>query len=252
MELGYNFVRRSFLDFHDLAENHARIGLSYEKNPDWAAGAFFNLVTYNRSVAPVYEFGGQLAFRTFDVGQMTLSQEQKRLENNSTVIRDRLVRNNFKVRQDVDLTKRWKAGADYTFSYFSDHNRSSEVAGDTLYFLTLEPKALYVKYRYAFRNFRKIETDYFSPQDYSLHTISVRWKHFLNKEEIFFGANDLYYEAGYDVSFDSTGITSHTVGGSLAWDITKRLQISGGGEYTISSTKIYEDAGAKGSVKYFF
>ncbi len=252
LQAGYNLTRRSFVDFHDLTENQARIGLSYEKNPDWAAGAFFNLITYNRSVAPVYEFGEQFAFRTFDVGQMTLSQEQQRLENNSTVIRDRLVRNNFKVRQDFDLTKRWKAGADYMFSYFSDHNRCSDVAGDTLYFLSLEPRALYVKYRYEFRNFRKIETDYFSPQGYSLHTISLKWKHFLNKEEVFFDANDIYYEAGYDVSFDSTGITGHSVGGSLTWDITKRLQISGGGQYTISSTKIYEDAGAKGSVKYYF
>ncbi len=251
-EVGYNFTRRAFLDFHDLSENHARLGLSYQKSPDWSVGGFFNLVTYNRSVAPVYEFGGQVAFRTFDVGQMTLSQEQQRLENNSTVIRRRLFRNNFKVRQDVDITKRWKAGTDYTFSYFSDHNRCSEVAGDTLYFLMLEPRAFYVKYRYAFRNFFKVENDYFSPQEYSLHTISVRWKHFLNKEEVFFGANDLYYESGYDVSFDSTGITSHQVVGGLTWDINKRLQIKGEGQYTIASTKIYEDAGGKATVKYFF
>ncbi len=250
--LGYNLTRRSFLDFHDLTENHARVALSYQKSPDWSTGAFLNLITYNRSVAPVYEFGGQFAVRTFDVGQLTLSQEQQRLENNSTVIRRRLFQDNFKVRQDIDLTKRWKAGTDYTFSYFSDHNRCSEVAADTLYYFSLEPRAFYVKYRYAFRNFRKIETDYFSPQEYSLHTLSLRWKHFLNKEEIFFGANDLYYEAGYDISFDSQGITSHQIMGGLTWDITKRLQIKGEGQYTIASTKIYEDAGAKASVKYFF
>ena len=40
--------------------------------------------------------------------------------------------------------------------------------------------------------------------------------------------------------------------GGLTWDITKRLQIKGEGQYTISSTKIYEDAGAKGTLKYFF
>ena len=252
LELGYSLVRRSFLDHRDLTENQARIGLNYQKNPDWSAGAFFNLITYYKGIAPVYEFGGQFAFRTFDIGQMTLSQEQQRLENNSTVIEKRLFRNNFKVRQDVDITKRLKAGADYTFSYFSDHNNCNEVAADTLYYLLLEPKALYVKYRYAFRNFRKIETDYFSPQEFSLHTISVRWKHYLNKKEIFFGANDIYYEAGYDISFDSTGITSHQIISGLTWDITKRLQIKGEGQYTIASTKIYEDAGAKGTVKYFF
>lgn len=252
LDLGYSLTRRSFLDHRDLTENQARVGMSYEKNPNWAVGAFFNLITYYKGIAPVYEFGEQLAFRTFDIGQMTLSQDQQRLENNSTVIERRLVRNNFKVRQDVDLTKRWKAGTDYTFSYFSDHNRCNDVAGDTLFFLTLEPRALFVKYRYEFRNFRKIEADYFSPQEYSLHTLSLRWKHFLNKEEIFYGAKDLYYEAGYDVSFDSSGITGHTVGGSLTWDMTQRLQIRGGGEYTISSTKIYEDAGAKATVKYFF
>jgi len=253
MELGYNLVRRSFHDHHpDLTENHAHIGLSYEKNPNWSAGGFFNLITYYKGIAPIYEFGGQFAFRTFDIGQMTFSQEQRRLENNSVVLERRLYQNNFKVRQDFDITKRWKAGADYTFSYFSDHNRCNDVAGDTLFFLSLEPRALYVKYRYEFRNFRKSEIDYFSPEEYSLHTISLRWKHFLNKEEIFFGANDLYYEAGYDLSFDSQGITSHQVMGGLTWDITKRLQIKGEGQYTIASTKIYEDAGGKATVKYFF
>lgn len=253
LEVGYNLTRRSFLNFNDLTENQARVALSFQKSPDWSTGAFFNLVTYNRSAAPVYEFGGQFAFRTFDIGQMTISQEQRRLENNSEVIRGRFFRDDFKVRQDLDLTKRLKAGADYTFSIFSDHNRCNEPAVDVLYYLSLEPKALYVKYRYVFRNFRKNkEPDYFSPQDYSLHTISVRWRHYLNKEEVFFGANDIYYEAGYDVSFDSTGITTHQVLGGLAWDITKCLQIKGEGQYTIASTKIYEDTGAKGTVKYFF
>ena len=40
--------------------------------------------------------------------------------------------------------------------------------------------------------------------------------------------------------------------GGLTWDITKRLEIKGEGQYTIASTKIYEDAGGKASVKYFF
>lgn len=250
--VGYKFVRRAFRDFHDLTENHARFSLSYENNPRWAAGAFFNLVTYNRSVAPVYEFGGQFAFRTFDLGQMTLSAEQQRLENNSEVIRRRYFQDDFKVRQDLDLTKRWKAGADYSFSYFSNHNHKNEVGADTLYYLTLEPKAFFIKYRYAFRDFKRRDSFYYAPHDYSLHTISVRWKHYLNKKEIYFGADDIYYEVGYDFSMDSTGIISHQIMGGIGWDITKRFQIKGEGQYTHSTTKIYEDAGAKASMRYFF
>lgn len=252
LEFGYDLTRRSFLDHRDLTEHQARVGWSHRHNPDWAAGAFFNLVTYARGIAPVYEFGGQFSFRTWDVGRMTVSQEQERLENNSAVIEKRLFRDHFKVRQDVDLTQRLRAGADYTFSYFSDHNRCSEVAADTLYYFSLEPKAFFVKYRYAFRNFHKRADDYFSPQEYSLHTLSLRWKQFLNKEEIFFGANDVYYESGYDVAFDSTGITSHQIVGGFGWDVTKRLQIKGEGQYTHGTSKVYEDVGARATVKYFF
>lgn len=252
LELGYDYARRTFSDYHSLTENQARVALSYQKGPDWTAGAFFNLVTYKTGVAPVYEFGGQYSFRTFDVGQMTFSQEQRRLENNSAVIRGRYFRDDFKVRQDIDILKRWKAGTDYMFSIFSDHNLFNQVAGDTLFYFTLEPRAFYVKYRYEFRNFQKREAEYFSPQDYSLHTISARWRHFLNKEDVFFGANDLYYEAGYDFSIDSQYVISHQVLGSLVWDITKRLQVRGEGQYTHATSKIYEDAGAKGSVKYYF
>ncbi|MBU9889240.1 MAG: tetratricopeptide repeat protein [Candidatus Omnitrophica bacterium] len=252
LELGYELTRRAFLDRRDLTEHQARLGWNYRRNPDWDAGAFFNLVTYHKGIAPVYEFGGRFAFRTWDIGRMTFSQAQQRLENNSAVIEERLFRNDFKLRQDLDLTKRLSAGGDYTFSYLSDHNRCHEVAADILYFLTLEPKAFSLGYRYAFRNFLKRRDDYFSPQEYSLHTLSLRWKHFLNKEEIFFGANDIFYEAGYDLAFDSTGITSHRISGGFGRDVTKRLQVKGEGQYTHGSSRIYEDAGAKATVKYFF
>lgn len=252
MELGYDFAARSFADFHDLIENQARIAFDYRRGPDWAVSGFFNLVTYSRSVAPVYEFGGQWTLRTFDVGQLTLSQEQRRLENNSTAIRERLFHDDFKARQDIDISRRLKVGTDYTFSYFSDHNQRHEVAADTLFYFTLEPKAFFVKYRYAFRDFRKSEEAYFSPQNFSLHTVAVRWKHFLNKEEIFFGAKDLAYEVGYDFSIDSTYVISHQVSGDLVWDISQRFQIRGGGQYTHATSQIYEDVGAKASLKYYF
>jgi hypothetical protein len=183
---------------------------------------------------------------------MTFSHERKRLENNSEVIRRRYYRDDFKPRFDLDITQRLKGGADYTFSYLSDDNLCHEPAADILYYFSLEPRTLFVKYRYFFRDFRKKKDEYFSPQDFSTHTISARWRHFLNKEEIFFGANDIYYETGYNLSIDSTGIVSHSVMGGLGWDITKRLQVKGEGQYTHASAKVYEDAGAKASLKYYF
>jgi tetratricopeptide (TPR) repeat protein len=250
--LDYQFIRRAFSDFRDLSENHVRVDLTYRKGPDWSVGGFFNLVTYHRGIDPVYEFGGQVAVRTWDVGRLILSQERSRLENNSEVIRRRFVRDDFKARQEVDVSKRIKMAADYALTYVSDHNVSHEPAGEVLYYLMLEPRAFYVKYRYAFRDFRREKTEYFSPRDFSLHAISFRWRHYFNPEGVFFGANDLYYEAGYDLSFDSQDVTSHQIRGGLVWDMTHRFQLRGEGQYTVTTSGIYEDTGARTSVKFFF
>ena len=43
------------------------------------------------------------------------------------------------------------------------------------------------------------------------------------KEDIFFGANDFYYDLKYEFSADSEDVLGHGLRGEIYWDIDKKL-----------------------------
>ncbi len=252
LNLGYSLTGRQFSDFSDVIEHEEGLGLAYRNNPGWRADGFYNAIEYSKGIKTMHEFGGAFNFRIFDAGESRLSYERQRLEDNSTVIRGNFRHDSYNARTDFDINKRVKIGADYLYSNYSDGNHKNEPGCDILYYLSLEPKALYIKYRYFFRDFNKKVSEYFSPQDFSTHAIAVHWRHFLNKEEVFFGADNIYYDLGYDISLDSTGIVGHKFTGGFAWDINKRLQVKAEGQCVLSSASVYKDKRALVSVKYYF
>ncbi|UCH12442.1 MAG: tetratricopeptide repeat protein [Candidatus Omnitrophota bacterium] len=252
LKINYNLTGRQFSDFSDVIEHEGGIGFAYRHSPDWAVDSFYNFIEYDKDIETMHEFGGIFKFRIFDVGESLFSFERNRLENNSVVIRNKYSCDNYKIRADFDITKKLKIGADYLYSGYSDDNYKNEPGGDILYYLSLEPKALYVKYEYFFRDFDKKVNEYFSPHDFSTHTITVNWRHYLNKEEVYFGAADLYYDLRYGVSLDSDDIVGHKFTAGFTWDINERLQIKTEGQYVHSSASVYEDKRALVSAKYYF
>lgn len=250
--IDYGFAERKFSDFDDLSDNRSRIMFSYNNQQHFRLDGFYNFISYNRGIDSLHEFGAGADWRVFDFGNLRISSQRKAIENNSTVMRNNYYCDNYKTRLDIDIDKRLKAGADYLYAYYSDSNSQHEPAGDVKYYFSLEPKAFYLKYRYFFRDFDEKMTEYFSPQDFSTHAIALHWRHFLNKEEIFFGADDIYYDLGYDVSVDSQDIASHKFSGAFVRDINKRFQLKTEAQYVYSSAGVYEDKRILASLRYRF
>ena len=252
LDVEYNFSSRSFSDFSDVSENEGRINLAYIRNPQWHVNGFYSFAVYDEDIDSIHTFGGDLGFRIFDVGTSTFSYQRERLENSSEVIRGSYYRDNLKGRLDVDINKRCKLGMDYLFSDYSDDNSKHEPGFDVLYYLSLEPKKFSVKYRYFYRDFDEKVQEYFSPEDFWTHELTFDWRHFLNKEEIFFGADDIYYDLIYGISVDSEDIVGHKFGAGLNWDINKRLNFNIQGSLSDSSDNVYEDKNLGISIKYWF
>ncbi len=258
--IGYNLnmgvedrlATRMFSDFKDVLENEARVSLSYLQNPyGWAEG-FYNIITYDSHIDSIQTFGAKVNVRVLDCGTNTFFYERNRLENSSRVIIDNLYSDNFKERIDIDINSRLRAGADYLYQSYSDDNKNSEPGFDILYYLSMDPMRLSAKYRYFFRDFKDKSAEYFSPQDFTAHTAEFNWRHYLNKQETFYGANDIYYEIGYAVSRDSFHITAHKFTGGINWDINKKLNLNLQGSVSRSSKKVYRDSGVTASFKYYF
>ncbi len=253
VEGGYRLAGRTFSDFRDIVENEGRFKVSYAEAPDWSVGGYYGLVGYNGGLdETVHLFGANAGARVFDIGTATFTYDRERLVNSSRVIRDYYYSHDLKQRFFADVNIRLKIGIDYLYSSYSDGNHRNEPGIDALYYLSLEPKALYLRYRYFYREFHKKVPEYFSPKGFTTNALTVGWKHFLNKEEIFFGANDLFYGLEYEPALDSEYIVSHKFSWELGWDVTKRLNLSVKGTVTGSSANVYRDGGVTVAMKYYF
>jgi tetratricopeptide (TPR) repeat protein len=249
---GYNFTERQFKDFSDISENEAFVGFTWLEKPYWWVNGFYNLVEHNNEVNNIDTYGGDFNVRFFDIGTVSFIFNKERLENSSNLIINRYYRNNYKGRLDFDINKKFKSGLDYLYSDYCDDNSKDEIGADILCYISYEPKRFTVKYRYSFMDFERIVPQYFSPQDFSAHALSFNWRHFLNKEEIFFGADDLYYDLTYILSLDSEDITGHNLSAEINWDINKRWNLNLRGSVSDLSSDVYEDRSIVASVKYYF
>ncbi|MFA5411276.1 MAG: tetratricopeptide repeat protein [Candidatus Omnitrophota bacterium] len=252
LEADYRFTSRSFADFGDVGENEGRLKLSYLSAPDWRVSGFYDFILYNKGIRTMHAFGAELAARARDAGIVSFSYARERLENNSTVIRKHLYSDNYKERFDWDINKRFKLGADYLYAYFSDSNYKHEPGLDALYYFSFEPRRLFLKYRYFYRNFRKKVSDYFSPKGFSTNSLALSWRHSLRREELFFGQDELYYDLGYEVTVDSKNIVGHKFSAELNWDINKRINFNIKSSLANSSASVYRDRSVVASLKYYF
>jgi len=251
--LDYSFTRRMFKDFHDLSENKARVKLEYLAKPDWQAGAYYGALGYYEDLDKIRQiFGGNFSYFLDDVRSLGLNYDRQVLEDNSEVIRDYLYKDNFKARMDFDMSRRFKFGADYTMALYSDSNILYEPGFDLLYYFKLEPKMLYFKYRYFYKEFKEKDKEYWTPKGLSTNTFTINWRHFLNQEEIFFGANNIYYDLRYDLSIDSERVAGNKFTCEFNWDINEKLNFNVMASVMGSSNSVYEEQEARAGFKYYF
>jgi tetratricopeptide (TPR) repeat protein len=249
----YSFTRRMFKDFHNLSENKARVKLDYLARPEWQAGAYYGALGYHEELDKIRQiFGANFSFFFDDIKALNLNYDRQALEDNSTVIREYLYKDNFKARFDFNISRRLKFGTDYTMALYSDSNILYEPGADLLFYLKLEPKMLYFKYRYFYKEFKEKDKEYWAPKGLSTSTFTINWRHYLNKEEVFFGANNIYYDLRYDLSIDSERVAGNKFTCELNWDINERLNFNVTGSVMGSSNSVYKENEARAGFKYYF
>ena len=150
------------------------------------------------------------------------------------------------------MNRRLKLGLDFLYSDYSDNNLCYEPGLDILYYLSFEPKRFTIKYRYFYRDFEDTVIEYFSPKGFNTNRLSFNWRHFLNKEEIFFGANDLYYDLMYSIAVDSENVVGHTFYAEVYWDINDRVNFNIKGAIVESSNEVYKDRSLTANFKIYF
>ena len=74
----------------------------------------------------------------------------------------------------------------------------------------------------------------------------------MNKEEVFYGMDEIYYDLEYNVSVDSTDIVGHKFTYGFNWDINKKLNVNLKGSVMGSSASVYKEKEVMAGVKFYF
>jgi hypothetical protein len=193
---------------------------------------------------------GSIRFSDWITNQYSFTR--KRLENNSQVIEGKYYQDKFFERIEARMNKRLQWGVDYYQSLYSDDNREYEVGMDTRWYFFLDPKRLSLKHRFFFRDFDKEAREYFSPQNFWTNQLTLNWRQYLNKEEIFFGADDIYYDFQYVLSLDSEDIVGHTFILEGSYNAFKDWEINIRGSTAQTSHTVYRDRYVGFSAKHYF
>jgi tetratricopeptide (TPR) repeat protein len=253
LDADYALRKRDYEDHDHTIENEGKLKISYLEGPEWRAGGYYGIVGYSRGPGEyVHLFGAEFAQKLLDHGEFLFMYDRERLENNSEVIQKYFTRNKFRNVLAFDITNRLKVRGEYMFASYSDGNFLHEPAIDIHYNITLEPKNLNVRYRYVYKEFREKVFQYFSPKGFSTNMFTVNWRHFLNKEEVFFGANDIYYDLKYDLALDSQYIAGHKFSWEANWDATKKLNFNVRGSCMGSSAGVYKESEVVVGARYYF
>ncbi|MDD5064106.1 MAG: tetratricopeptide repeat protein [Phycisphaerae bacterium] len=202
-------IWRNFRDYKQVYQQQFSVGVDYSQKPDFWAGANYTGSVYPEEKGLAHTFGGYFNFMPADPLTVGLSHQREQITDNSRTFLDKLYADNYKIRVDYKPTRRLAAGTDYTYSPYSDGNRKNAYGLDVGYYLALEPKSLKISYKYEQYGFKDKDGDYFSPGSFHHNNVALEWRHFLNKEEMFWGANDTYYTLRYEIIFDVHQQTGH-------------------------------------------
>lgn len=252
LEFRENMLQRSFSDFQNISENVSGVRFSLHDLPYGFVELYYDYINYDHGVRSADEFGILLNKRFSDMLDVRLMYDRKRMDNNSAVLLGKYYYDSYRLRCELDLSRRLKAGYDASCYCLSDSNHAVLAGADLKYQFTFEPAAFSLKYRYGYTDYHKSELLYFSPEHFFNHTLSFDLRRYLNKEELFFGADDIYYELGYDIGIDSDDVLGQAFRAGFVCDVNKRLQVKLEAETGRSSSGVYDDRMYTCSVRYLF
>ncbi|MDD5010653.1 MAG: tetratricopeptide repeat protein [Phycisphaerae bacterium] len=165
-------------------------------------------------------FGGEIDYKITDEWELNISHQRQDVIDNGITFRDRLYRDNYKIRTVYKPTRRLNAGADYMYSNYSDDNHRNAYGFDVDYYVSFEPRSLKLFYRYEEYSFNRTDIDYFSPDSFHYNRIGFEFRHFLNGQKMFWADRQTYYTIGYAANVDVRQQNGHTIYADLHHDWT--------------------------------
>lgn len=239
---GYAFDYFKFHNAGSIPRQQATIGARVNFGPYLWANATYSPTLYTSDSRTSQLFEGRLTARPFDPVLITAFTKRDDLYNQRIVFDKKLHSTDVGGMVQADIHRRLTTYADYRYSLINDGNRANFAGFENLVFLLYEPKRLSVDARIEYWNYNQSVPDYFSPQNYVSGALTIHWRHYLNKNGMYFGTRNTYYGIKYRFLYDST--RSAFNGGTFEFnhDFTQRYSLKA--EVFGTYGTVYNDTGA--------
>jgi len=239
--------------FESAVREKMGASLEYNMRPEFWFRAAYSYSTYSRDFKNSNNFNEEANVRLIDGFLVTVSHKKEDVLDNPQTLSANLKRDDYKIRVTAEPNRRISAGADYTYSHYTDTNNKFIYGFDVKGQLIYEPTSLSLTYRYEEYGYHYPSPIYFSPGKFHYNTVTAELRQFLNRGELFWGANDTYYTVKYAVNFDVHDQVGHLLYADFHRDWNNRLST-----HIEWSKKIYEHRNTygeerlTGSLKYYF
>ncbi len=191
-----------FSDISSVTREKAGAGLEITKMPFFRAKAELYASMYNKGYKDNLNSNEEVEVKPAGCLLLGFSHLRDDVLDNSETLRRSLKKDDIKGRVQFDPNRRVSLGGDFMYTDLSDGNDKDTFGLDAKAQLLYEPRSLSLKYRYEQYGYDHGSGYYFSPGSFHYNSISLEWRHFLNKEELFWGSNDTYYTLKYTANFE--------------------------------------------------
>ncbi len=240
-------------DYPGLTREKIYIGTKYYMKPFLEMGGGYKYNAYTEGVEDSHDFYGDINIRPIDPVSAGFYYARDDVADNSETFRRKLERDDYRLRADLLFNRRASFGADYVHSEYTDDNSRDGYAFDAKGTLSYEPRSLTVFYRYEEYGFGEERDYYFTPDSFHTNLLGAAWRHYLNKEELFWGGKDTYYTLKYTMNMDVKDQRGHKIFVEFHKDWTDRVSIHiEWSKHMYEHREIYGDEELKAYIKYCF
>lgn len=177
------------------------VSFEYYNNPAFWAHGEYVFSAYTGTPKDSSNYSAEINYRPVDMVLFSFYSGRQDVEDNPQTMTRNLKRDDYRIRSTFRPNRRISAGADYTYSYFTDKNNKYTYGLDAEYNISYDPRRLTLRYRYEAYGFQEPRNYYFTPGSFHYNAVGIEWRQFLNKD-LFWGSNDTFYTLGYAVNFD--------------------------------------------------
>ncbi len=241
--------RKYFYHFsNDSGKQRARVmtGLRFIKLPLFSLTCAYDYNSFTGRLKERNDFLGEMMLHLSDSWKVFVSHRRQEVIDNDQTLRQGLRNDESRMRWEFEPNQRFLFGSEYAYSAYNDRNIKRLYAVDGALRISYEPRSLRLLYRFESYGFSASRETYFTPHSFHHNDVGIEWRHFLNKEELFWGANDFYYTLRYTARFDLNDQRAHVLYCDLHrdWnkDFSTHLEYS---QTFYEHPSIYKEAGAQ-------